>query len=216
MSRNVPALIVAFLAFTCCSTLVQAASQLTYDSEGHVVGYALPGINPAGNPNFENYVSFRLIEKGPDGKNGYLVMGSLLEGSKMYFNMGVTAGVATNSYEVLNPTYSLFGNFDADGNTLGRRNFIEITGTIDDPVFGTYSGVLMTADLSKLAVSDNLLGINTTNIDCPYFDFCTENESAYINLETGLAVTTVPLPGAVWLFGSGLLGLIGIARKKAA
>jgi hypothetical protein len=26
----------------------------------------------------------------------------------------------------------------------------------------------------------------------------------------------VPVPAAVWLFGSGLLGLIGIARKKTA
>jgi hypothetical protein len=29
-------------------------------------------------------------------------------------------------------------------------------------------------------------------------------------------VTPVPLPAAVWLFATGLLGLIGIARKKAA
>jgi hypothetical protein len=28
--------------------------------------------------------------------------------------------------------------------------------------------------------------------------------------------TVVPIPPAVWLFGSGLLGLIGIARKKKA
>jgi len=27
-------------------------------------------------------------------------------------------------------------------------------------------------------------------------------------------VSTVPVPGAVWLFGSGLLGLIGVARRK--
>ena len=27
-------------------------------------------------------------------------------------------------------------------------------------------------------------------------------------------VNTVPVPGAVWLFGSGLIGLIGIARRK--
>jgi PEP-CTERM motif len=27
-------------------------------------------------------------------------------------------------------------------------------------------------------------------------------------------LTPVPVPAAVWLFGSGLLGLIGIARKK--
>jgi hypothetical protein len=29
-------------------------------------------------------------------------------------------------------------------------------------------------------------------------------------------VSAVPIPAAVWLFGSGLLGLIGIARRKAA
>jgi hypothetical protein len=27
-------------------------------------------------------------------------------------------------------------------------------------------------------------------------------------------VVVVPVPAAVWLFGSGLLGLVGIARRK--
>ena len=31
-----------------------------------------------------------------------------------------------------------------------------------------------------------------------------------------IAASAVPIPAAVWLFGSGLLGLIGIARRKAA
>ncbi len=31
-----------------------------------------------------------------------------------------------------------------------------------------------------------------------------------------ITVTAVPLPGAVWLFGSGLLGLMGMARRKVA
>lgn len=31
-----------------------------------------------------------------------------------------------------------------------------------------------------------------------------------------LNVTTVPVPAAVWLFGSGLIGLAGVARRKAA
>ncbi len=30
------------------------------------------------------------------------------------------------------------------------------------------------------------------------------------------SVSTVPIPAAIWLFGSGLLGLIGIARRKTA
>jgi hypothetical protein len=28
--------------------------------------------------------------------------------------------------------------------------------------------------------------------------------------------SSVPIPGAMWLFGSGLLGLLGMARRKAA
>jgi len=28
--------------------------------------------------------------------------------------------------------------------------------------------------------------------------------------------TAVPVPAAVWLFGSGLLGLVGVARRKKA
>jgi hypothetical protein len=29
-------------------------------------------------------------------------------------------------------------------------------------------------------------------------------------------VSPVPIPAAVWLFGSGLLGLVGMARRKKA
>ena len=30
-----------------------------------------------------------------------------------------------------------------------------------------------------------------------------------------VSTSVVPIPAAVWLFGSGLLGLIGVARRKA-
>lgn len=35
-------------------------------------------------------------------------------------------------------------------------------------------------------------------------------------LRAGFGITTVPIPAAVWLFGSGLLGLVGMARRKKA
>jgi hypothetical protein len=38
-------------------------------------------------------------------------------------------------------------------------------------------------------------------------------EEVRIHLEG--TISAVPIPAAVWLFGSGLLGLVGIARKKA-
>lgn len=58
------------------------------------------------------------------------------------------------------------------------------------------------------------------------FDFGTGNQSAGHKIvvglrswvvhsgDVGMAVATVPVPAAVWLFGSGLTGLFGFARKK--
>ena len=38
----------------------------------------------------------------------------------------------------------------------------------------------------------------------------------YDNLVIDVATSAVPVPAAVWLFGSGLLGLVGVARRKKA
>jgi hypothetical protein len=32
----------------------------------------------------------------------------------------------------------------------------------------------------------------------------------------GIVTSTVPIPPSIWLFGSGLLGLVAIARRKKA
>ncbi len=44
------------------------------------------------------------------------------------------------------------------------------------------------------------------------------NETAFIQKKKGgigITVNPVPVPAAVWLFGSGLIGLVGLARRKA-
>jgi len=39
----------------------------------------------------------------------------------------------------------------------------------------------------------------------------------YINGEArAFLISAVPVPASVWLFGSGLLGLVGVARKKTS
>ncbi len=40
--------------------------------------------------------------------------------------------------------------------------------------------------------------------------------NAFDNFEFDLTVTPIPIPAAVWLFGSGLLGLIGFSKRKKA
>jgi len=115
---------------------------------------------------------------------------------------------------------------------------MSISGSIDG--YGS-SGFqeLMSADLMKGAYgqNENLLGFNTEKIQCSNDintliggNGCTSSEVVYFVLDynkdgkvwdfsknqnfKGTAFTSVPLPAAVWLFGSGLLGLVGIARRR--
>lgn len=44
----------------------------------------------------------------------------------------------------------------------------------------------------------------------------TQSVSGEIGSINRITLTTVPVPSAVWLFGSGLIGLIGAARRKKA
>ncbi len=112
---------------------------------------------------------------------------------------------------------------------------IKIRGSID-AIGVTKRSTLMTADLTGLwamGEAGTLLGFNTENIVChnainAYLggDGCTQREVIYLTLQdaitpgtkklktTALALTSVPIPTSIWLFGSGLLGLIGIARRK--
>jgi hypothetical protein len=89
----------------------------------------------------------------------------------------------------------------------------------------------MTANLTQFATGygGHVIGFNTANIVCNplinAYNQCTTNESVFIALSksfnystkyssSGIALTSVPIPAAAWLFGSGLLGLVGIARRK--
>lgn len=60
----------------------------------------------------------------------------------------------------------------------------------------------------------NITGIHPAFTDVPLngYDgaFDAANQLVYVN-----NISSVPIPAAVWLFGSGLIGLIGLARSKS-
>ncbi|MCG6937113.1 MAG: VPLPA-CTERM sorting domain-containing protein [Gammaproteobacteria bacterium] len=63
-------------------------------------------------------------------------------------------------------------------------------------------------------VSD--FGAITPNLKTATFTYTTTNPGFKSNAtEITFTQTVVPVPAAVWLFGTGLLGLVGVARRKA-
>jgi len=85
-------------------------------------------------------------------------------------------------------------------NTFGTLDFLSIK----------FDGAVVVYDLN---------GATSGSWDSQYFcnthQICTNNDGGFA-FSHSAAYTVVPVPAAVWLFGSGLIGLIGIARRKKA
>ena len=67
----------------------------------------------------------------------------------------------------------------------------------------------------------NVLGVgtgaapdNTASVDFNVLVLAPAGGSGYFDSISANQVSAVPVPAAVWLFGSGLLGLVGVARRK--
>lgn len=68
-----------------------------------------------------------------------------------------------------------------------------------------------TSDILTLSGSGLLSGNTFDNTGVNWTFSANSSGSSY-----SMTVTAVPVPAAIWLFGSGLLGLIGVARRKAS
>jgi hypothetical protein len=127
---------------------------------------------------------------------------------------------------------SLDGNFDFDAGTVYIKDdspffglVWQSNGTLNDQLNGTYFAnheacwsscydweilweITQTGDTASVLTvdtdTDGILG--TAMIAGPYPGFTHQ-----IN---GTLTAIVPVPAAVWLFSSGLVGLIGVARRK--
>jgi len=141
-------------------------------------------------------------------------------------------GPASNAFGLsAGDTITATGTFTADLGTIGSETgtvlfgsgsgnsmSIDVNGTIftasDDDSFGAATGPFLTFTAGSLFDFDFLkTSVPQFNSSFTSFDNLSTS-TLFGDWQTNANLTPVPLPGALWLFGSGLLGVMGAIRRK--
>ena len=93
-----------------------------------------------------------------------------------------------------------FGLFDAQVDSTGTNRQDPLTFTVLNSTV---------ADFADVSSNGSLFAVHITDIDGG-----TDSNGGPITSAWFGGGTVVPVPAAVWLFGSGLLGLVGVARRR--
>jgi hypothetical protein len=107
-------------------------------------------------------------------------------------------------------------NRDNTSNTLGDSTYEDFTtGTSTNRKKGTIAAYSLTGSALVDAGAGLWTGtlVSAGNIGSNWGAFDNQQYSEIWNV-TITSNTVVPVPAAVWLFGSGLMGLVGIARRR--
>lgn len=170
-------------------------------------------------------ISFQAIGNGTGGE-GPLVLGN------MGFNWNDNNGIPTSIVMDASGFFAAVAGGLTTGQTIGTGCTGCVFGASENTIsnfagFGTYT----------LPMGSNAMATttwNTTNIGTPVLG---DNPSGTLPLIadtiggtpmqtapfagfnanfdiTDITITAVPVPAAVWLFGSGLIGLVGVARRR--
>jgi len=216
--------VMSLLAFGSTSSFAYSTS-CPDGGAGPLNGCVLPDLVDGSYPYVVNGVSVDYNGKKLD-KKGYFD----IKAKSVKHSVGTLAVGQLDQYDIEKFKFKLKARGYEDGSAEGG---LKISGKIDG------QKIKITADLNPEKKtpgvwdsSDGMLwGFNTYNIECKgleaYAD-CTKNEVVFLNLynaigpdsgfpkisTVGTAVTSVPLPAATWLLGSGLLALITVSRRR--
>lgn len=124
---------------------------------------------------------------------------------------GVNLGDEITASGVFNDSVLSSGSGVIDFTVSGNDMTIDVNGTIFDDSMEYYGGALM--ELDNSALLDLQYSATAGDFDSFSIDFISSGEFTGI-WGTNVAMSPVPIPAALWLFGSGLLALVGFARRK--
>ena len=173
---------------------------------GGTIAYDLDGINVTGT---DIHIGALNVFNAPDGSadRGFTV-GGLLNFSTAQNTIVITGTVVTLGITD-SDTVLLTGSFNDGGWSFGPAGVVGLnvfTGAGED----TKSELLLAA---FGAPSDQQFDFFGFSLDSDYAGGVVSTDITNTAVDT--RTPEVPIPAAAWLMGSGLLGLMGVARRKA-
>lgn len=161
-------------------------------------------------------VTFDIMVSGfnqSPANNGVPANTGLLETAKIFFSYDTTRAVSVGTPGVALTTPYEFNPFELPANDTTANTF-QFTaampiGAPDTPRLGGNFKLASVTFLADAMGTSNLTFLaNTVLVDT---NFSTFKPGFAI---TAAAITVVPIPAAVWLLGSGLVGLLGFGRLR--
>jgi len=169
------------------------------------IEYDQDGTNVTGT---DIFIGAMNVFNAPNGANGAYTVGGVLNFSTAS-NTIVITGTVVSLGIIDSDTVLLTGSFNDGGWSFGSAGVPGLnvfTGTGED----TKSEALLTALGAPLNQQFDFFGFS---LDSNYAGGVVSTDITN-TASTGKDVPEVPIPAAAWLFGSGLVGLVGVARRK--
>ena len=148
------------------------------------------------------------VESGQDpfsNSQGTLALSAGTTTLDLYYDVGTDTSYGYDFTLDINGTGSIanVGGGDSDLGNIFGTGWRQLGGS----VYGVTGGSFLAFSFDFTADPGTSLLISGSYTDANFLD-------ATISSSTFASVSAVPVPAAVWLFGSGLIGLIGFARRK--
>lgn len=134
---------------------------------------------------------------------------------------GQSVTLSFNDNDLFNGSGDDLVLFELGNASQGFNDSIDVTiNSIKNTYTFSYTGDTVGIwDIAAAAINLDDFGVNgTTNISSILIGMAVVHPTAgtvpSLSLVGALNTTPVPVPAAVWLFGSGLIGMVGLARRK--
>lgn len=132
---------------------------------------------------------------------------------------GADAFTQSQSVEILTAGDYIF-SVDANAltGTVNLSNSPTIARPLLDGAFSLFADSVFSPNMDVITTDDWMTFTWTTTLDAGFLDvgLRTTDLAIYSIAFDNFTITAVPVPAAIWLFGSGLIGLVGVARRKKA